>query len=139
VSVDIEAVGSPARWLIENQNLAPLEHSSRETEELPLAMGQEIRIHQRVEDACDAAVLVRGLVLEDGPEADLLQRLGDRFIGRLGQRVGVGPYRAREEERVLGEADDPFADDGALQGRQVDVIEDDPAGDEINHAHYGER
>lgn len=68
-----------------------------------------------------------------------LEGLNDHFVRGAGAGgVGVEADGAAEEGCVLGDADDVGADAVAGDGREVDGVNKDLAGDFVHHAEEGE-
>jgi hypothetical protein len=85
-------------------------------------------------------VLIRIPVRDDDfvPETHVFEGVDDGFVGALREGVGVKAYRAGEQVRVLGEADEARAD--CLTGDTVDRESIDGYGavGQLDHAEEGE-
>jgi hypothetical protein len=81
-------------------------------------------------------VLIRIPVRDDDfvPKTHVFESLDDGFVGALGEGIGVETYGAREQVRILGEANEARAD--CLAGDTVDGEGIDGYGTvgKLNHA-----
>lgn len=103
----------PPRLLLPRRKRRNLQHRSRETEDLLLALGERVIGHEGIETAGG----------EEGPEADFLEDRDDVGGGVEGGGVEVVVDGAAEDEWLLGDRDDALADDGAGDVGEVEAVD----------------
>ena len=122
----------PAGGFVEEHHAADVlaEDRAREGEELPLAVAEDVIAEGGVEAA---------LLLDRRPETDLLEHGGDRVGGYGGAvRVEVVADAAGEGEVILGDGDQARTHLLAPDGGNVDVVDGDATGGEVEEPDEGE-